>query len=60
MYDTSRQLTLEISRLISTNTKNHIKETTFLFQRLSRALHRGNAVSVENTIFTQFESPNFI
>jgi len=42
------ELTQETGRRITAITKD-TKETTFLFQRLSIALQRGNAVSFHNT-----------
>ena len=45
------ELTQEIGRHISAVTEDN-RETTFLFQRLSIALQRGNAVSFQNTMNT--------
>ena len=41
-----------IGRRITTITED-ARETTFLFQRLSMALQRGNAVSFHNTMVTE-------
>ena len=41
-----------IGRRITTVTED-TRETTFLFQRLSMALQRGNAVSFQNTMITE-------
>jgi len=46
------ELTQEIDRHIITITED-TRETTFLFQRLSMALQRGNAVSLHNTMVTE-------
>jgi len=46
------ELTQEIGRRITTITED-TWETTFLFQRLSMALQRGNAVSLHNTMVTE-------
>jgi len=46
------ELTQEIGRRITTITED-TRETTFLFQRLSMALQRGNAVSFHNTMVTE-------
>jgi len=46
------ELTQEIGRRITTITEDN-RETTFLFQRLSMALQRGNAVSFHNTMATE-------
>ena len=48
---TAIELTQEIGRRISAVTEDN-RETTFLFQRLSIALQRGNAVSFQNTMNT--------
>ena len=45
------KLTQGIGRRISALTEDN-RETTFLFQRLSIALQRGNAVSFQNTMNT--------
>jgi len=45
------KFTQEICRRITTITED-TRETTFLFQRLSMALQRGNAVSFHNTMAT--------
>ena len=42
------ELTQEIGKRITTITED-TRETTFLFQRLSMALRRGNAVTFHNT-----------
>jgi len=47
------ELTQEIGRRITTVTEDS-RETTFLFQRLSIALQRGNAVSFQNTMITEW------
>jgi len=46
------ELTQEIGRRITTITED-TRETTYLFQRLSIALQRGNAVSFHNTMVTE-------
>jgi len=46
------ELTQEIGRRITTITED-TQETTFLFQCLSMALQRGNAVSFHNTMVTE-------
>jgi len=46
------ELTQEIDRRIATITED-TRETTFLFQRLSMALQRGNAVSFHNAMGTE-------
>jgi len=46
------EFTQEIGRRITTIMED-IWETTFLFQRLSMALQRGNAVSFHNTMVTE-------
>jgi len=46
------ELTQEIGRHITTITED-TRETTFLFQRFSTALQRGNAVSFHNTMVTE-------
>ena len=46
------ELTQEIGRRITTITED-TRETTFLFQRLSMALQRRNAVSFHNTMVTE-------
>jgi len=43
------ELTQEIGRNITTMTED-TRETTFLFQRFSMALQRGNVVSFHNTM----------
>ena len=50
-HDTAIELTQEFGRRISAVTEDN-RETTFLFQRLSIALQRGNAVSFQNTMNT--------
>ena len=51
-HEMAIQLTQEIGRRITTITED-TRETTFLFQRLSMALQRGNAVSFHNTMVTE-------
>jgi len=51
-HEMAIELTQEIGRRITTITED-IRETTFLFQRLSMALQRGNAVSFHNTMVTE-------
>jgi len=46
------EFTQEIGRRITTITED-TRETTFLFQRFSMALQRGNAVSFQNTMVTE-------
>ena len=46
------ELTQEISRRITMVTEDN-RETTYLFQRLSIALQRGNAVSFQNTMVSE-------
>jgi len=46
------ELTQEIGMRITTITED-TRETTFLFQHLSMALQRGNAVSFHNTMVTE-------
>jgi len=46
------ELTQEIGRRITTVTED-TRETTFLFQRLSMALQRGNAISLHITMVTE-------
>ena len=48
------ELTQEIGKRITAITED-TRETTFLFQRLSIALQRGNAVSFHNTMVTECE-----
>ena len=50
-HEMAIELTQEIGRRITTITED-TRETTFLFQRLSMALQRGNAVSFHNTMVT--------
>ena len=50
-HDTAIELTQEIGRRISAVTEDN-RKTTFLFQRLSIALQRKNAVSFQNTMNT--------
>jgi len=45
------ELTQETGGRITTVTED-TRETTFLFQRLSMAFHRGNAVSFHNAMAT--------
>jgi len=51
-YEMAIELTQEIGTLINTTTED-IRETTFLFLRLSMALQRGNVVSFHNTMVTE-------
>jgi len=51
-HEMAIELTQEIGRLITTITED-TRETTFLFQRFSVALQRGNAVSFQNTMVTE-------
>jgi len=51
-HEKAIELTQEIVRRITTITED-TQETTFLFQRLSMALQRGNAVSFHNTMVTE-------
>jgi len=51
-HEMTIELTQEIGRRIITVTED-TRETTFLFQRLSIALQRGNAVSFQNTMITE-------
>ena len=51
----ARELSQEIGRRITTITED-IRETTFLFQRLSMALQWGNAVSFQNTKITELST----
>jgi len=51
-HQMATELTQGIGRRITTITEDN-RETTFLFQRLSMALHRGNAVSFHNTMVTE-------
>jgi len=51
-HDMAIEQTQEISKRITTITED-IRQTTFLFQRLSIALQTGNAVSFQNTIITE-------
>jgi len=51
-HEMAIELTQEIGRRITTITED-TRETTFLFQRLSMALHRGNAVSFYNKMVTE-------
>jgi len=48
-HEMAIELTQEIGRRIITITED-TRETTFLFQHLSMALQRGNAVSFHNTM----------
>ena len=50
-HEMAIELTQEIGRRITTIIED-TRETTFLFQRLSVALQRGNAVSFHNTMVT--------
>ena len=51
-HEMAIELTLEIVRRITTIMED-TRETTFLFQCLSVALQRGNAVSFHNTMVTE-------
>jgi len=51
-HEMAIELTQEIGRHITTITED-TQETTFLFQHLSMALQRGNAVSFHNTMVTE-------
>ena len=51
-HEMAIKLTQEIGSRITTITED-TRETTFLFQRLSMALQRGNAVSFHNTMVTE-------
>jgi len=51
-HEMAMELTQEIGRRITTITED-TRETTFLFQPLSMAVHRGNAVSYQNTMITE-------
>ena len=51
-HEMAIELTQKIGRRITTITED-TRETTFLFQRLSMALQRGNAVSFHNTMVTE-------
>jgi len=51
-HEMAIDLTQKIGRRITTNTED-TRETTFLFQRFSMALQRGNAVSFHNTMATE-------
>jgi len=50
-HEMAIELTQEIGRRITT-IREDTRETTFLFQRLSMALQRGNVVSFHNTMVT--------
>jgi len=51
-HEMAIELTQEIRRRIITITED-TRETTFLFQRFSMALQRGNAISFHNTMVTE-------
>jgi len=51
-HEMAIELTQEIARRITTITED-TRETTFLFQRFSKDLQRGNAVSFHNTMVTE-------
>jgi len=55
-YHMAIELTQEIGRRITAITED-TKETTFLFQRLTLAVQRGNAVSFHNTIWSPNKTP---
>ena len=52
-HETAIEVTQEIGRRITVVTED-TSETEFLFQRLSMALQRGNAVSFQNTMITEW------
>jgi len=52
-HEMAIELTQEIGRRITTITEDN-RETTFLFQRLSMALQRRNAVSFHNTMIKEY------
>ena len=54
-HEMATELTQEIGRRITTVTED-TRETTFLFQRLSMALQRGNAVAFWNTMITEWNA----
>jgi len=51
-HETAIEVTQEIGWRITVVTED-TRETEFLFQRLSMALQRGNAVSFQNTVITE-------
>jgi len=51
-HEMATELTQEIGRHITTITED-TRETTFLFQRFSMVLQRGNAISFHNTMVTE-------
>jgi len=51
-HDMAIRLTQQIGRRVTIITED-IRETTFLFQRLSMALQKENAVSFQNTTITE-------
>jgi len=51
-HEIAIEFTQEIGMRITTTTED-TRETTFLFQRFSMALQRGNAVSFHNTMVTE-------
>jgi len=51
-HEMATELTQEIGRRITTVTED-TRETTLLFQRISMALQRGNAVTLRNTMITE-------
>jgi len=52
-HETAIEVTQEIGRRITVVTED-TRETEFLFQRLSMSLQRGNAVSFQNTMITDW------
>ena len=55
-HEMAIELTKEIGTSVTIITED-TRETMFLFQRLSMALQRRNAVSFHNTMVTQSELP---
>jgi len=51
-HEMAIELAQEIGRRITTITED-TRETAFIFERLSMALQRGNAVSFHNTMVTE-------
>jgi len=52
-HETAIEVTQEIGQRITVVTED-TRETEFLFQRLSMALQRGDAVSFQNTMITEW------
>ena len=50
---TWHEMAIELTQEIGTTITEDTRETTFLFQRLSMALQRGNAVSFHSTMVTE-------